>query len=91
MCSDRARGEREKFSVPSERHPDAAATTLDVRVTPRASRDLVVGWSGDILLLAAALEIPRRRVAVVGGLRDRHKQVVVQGLTRGQIRERIGA
>lgn len=87
-----------------------AHTTLDVRVTPRASRDQVVGWADGVLrvrvsappvegkanvalarLLAKALGVPRRRIAVVRGLRDRNKQVVVEGLTLAQIRERIDA
>lgn len=87
-----------------------AHTTLDVRVTPRASRDQVVGWTDGVLrvrvsappvegkanvalakLLAKALGVPRRRIAVVRGLRDRNKQVVVEGLTLAQIRERIDA
>jgi uncharacterized protein (TIGR00251 family) len=83
---------------------------LNVRATPRAARDQVVGWSDEVLrlrvsappldgkanvalakVLAKALGIPAGRIAVVRGLRDRNKQVVVEGLTLAQIRERIDA
>ena len=84
----------------SRRNP--AQTTLNVRLTPHAARGQVVGWSDDVLrlrvcapplakVLATALSIPAGRIAVVRGLRDRNKQVVVEGLTRAQIRERIDA
>ena len=94
--------------MPAGVQRDPAHTILDVRVTPRASRDQVVGWADGVLrlrvsappvegnanvalakLLAKALGVPRRRIAVVRGLRDRNKQVIVEGLTLAQIRERI--
>lgn len=96
--------------MPSRSRREPAQTTLDVRVTPRAARDQVMGWSDDVLrlrvsappvedkanvalakVLGKALGIPARRIVVVSGLRDRNKQVVVEGLTLAQIRERIDA
>ena len=94
--------------MPASGQQEPSQTTLDVRVTPRAARDQVVGWTDGVLrvrvsapplegkanvavakLLAKALGVPRRRIAVVRGLRDRNKRVVVEGLTLAQIRERI--
>ena len=94
------------ISFPREQNP--SQTTLDVRVTPGAARDQVVGWSGGVLrlrvsappvegkanvaltkLLAKTLGVPKGRIAVVRGLHDRNKQVVVEGLLLAEIRGRI--
>jgi uncharacterized protein (TIGR00251 family) len=96
--------------MPAHGQCDPSHTTLDVRVTPRASRDQVVGWADGVLrvrvsappvegkanvalakLLAKALGLPTRRIAAVRGLRDRNKQIVVEGLTLAQICARIDA
>ena len=96
--------------MPAGGQRDPTHTTLDVCVTPRASRDQVVGWADGVLrvrvsappvegkanvalakLLAKALGLPTRRIAAVRGLRDRNKQIVVEGLTLAQIRARIDA
>lgn len=84
------------------------ATTLTVRLTPRAGRDAIQGWDGDTLrvrvaappvegqanaalirLLARALRLPSRDIAIMQGARGRDKVVQVQGLTTAEVRARL--
>ena len=52
-------------------------------VENRANEDLV-------RFLSRALDVPRRRVELVAGLRGRRKIVQVQGMTRPEIFRRLG-
>ena len=82
---------------------------LSLRVQPRASRNTVVGWTGDILkirltappvegaanaaclaFLADLLDLPRAQVVLLRGKRARDKVVQITGLTRDEVRARLG-
>jgi uncharacterized protein (TIGR00251 family) len=86
------------------------ATTIMVKVVPRASSDEIVGWCDGTLrlrvmappqdnranaalsaLLAEALGVPKRAVAIVSGHGSAHKRVAIAGLDRAQIEQRLGA
>src|SRR5712692_7345981 len=83
--------------------------TLSLRVQPRASRNAVVGWTGDTLnirlmappvegaanaaclaFLADLLDLPRAQVVLLRGERSRNKVVQITGLTRDEVRARVG-
>jgi uncharacterized protein (TIGR00251 family) len=79
--------------------------TFDVRVSPRAAREKVLGVHGGALklslsappvdgaanealvtLLAHALSVPRKAVAIVHGERSRNKRVRVDGVDANAVR-----
>jgi uncharacterized protein (TIGR00251 family) len=79
--------------------------TFDVRVSPRAAREKVLGVHGGALklslsappvdgaanealvaLLAQALSVPRKAVAIVHGERSRNKRVRVHGVDASAVR-----
>ena len=83
--------------------------TLSLRVQPRASRNAVVGWTGDTLnirltappvegaansaclaLLADLLSLPQSQLEILRGERSRNKVVQITGLTRDEVRARLG-
>src|SRR2546422_10835098 len=83
--------------------------TLSLRVQPRASRNAVVGWTGDTLnvrltappvegaanvacleFLADLLDLPQSQLEILRGSRSRNKVVQITGLTRDEVRARLG-
>jgi len=83
--------------------------TLSLRVQPRASRNAVVGWTGDTLnirlmappvegaanaacleFLADLLDLPQSQLEILRGERSRTKVVQITGLTRDEVRARVG-
>src|SRR2546422_11576786 len=83
--------------------------TLSLRIQPRASRNAVVGWTGDTLnirltappvegaantaclaLLADLLSLPQSQLEILRGERSRNKVVQITGLTRDEVRARLG-
>src|SRR2546422_11641702 len=83
--------------------------TLSLRVQPRASRNAVVGWTGDTLnirltappvegaanaaclaLLADLLSLPQSQLEILRDERSRNKVVQITGLTRDEVRARLG-
>jgi len=83
--------------------------TLSLRVQPRASRNAVVGWTGDTLnirltappvegaanaaclkFLADLLDLPQSHIEILKGARSRDKVVQIAGLTRDEVRARLG-
>src|SRR5205809_1781208 len=83
--------------------------TISIRVQPRASRNAVVGWTGDTLnirltappvegaansaclaLLADLLSLPQSQLEILRGERSRNKVVQITGLTRDEVRARLG-
>ena len=91
-------------------------TVLTVRVTPRAGRTAVGGWSDStpqtspvllvklaaapvdgaandalVVLLAKALDLPKRAIRIVGGERSRTKRVAIEGLMIDEIAQRLRA
>src|SRR2546430_17120132 len=82
---------------------------LSLRVQPRASRNAVVGWTGDTLnvrltappvegaanvacleFLADLLDLPQSQLEILRGSRSRNKVVQITGLTRDEVRARLG-
>jgi uncharacterized protein (TIGR00251 family) len=83
--------------------------TLSLRVQPRASRNAVVGWTGDTLnirlmappvdgaanaaclaFLADLLDLPQSQLEILRGASSRTKVVQIMGLTRDEVRARLG-
>src|SRR2546429_5890261 len=83
--------------------------TLSLRVQPRASRNAVVGWTGDTLnvrltappvegaanvacleFLADLLDLPQSQLEILRGSRPRTKVIQITGLTRDEVRARLG-
>lgn len=86
----------------------ASGIRIDLRVTPRASRNVIDGVRDGrlvvkvtappvdaaandavIALLAGALEVPRRHIAIVIGASGRSKTVEVTGVSADAIRARL--
>ncbi len=84
-------------------------TTLSIRVQPRASRNAVIGWTGNTLnirltappvegaanaacldFLAKLLDLSPSRLEILRGDCSRDKVVQITGLTRGEVRARLG-
>ena len=93
------------------RNPAAGAESglIALRVQPRARRDEITGWQGDVLrvrvaaaptdglanravlaLLADRLGVGVSRLELVGGAASRDKRVRVDGLSKTELRLRLG-
>lgn len=86
------------------------ATRLDLRVTPRASKNAIDGVRDGrlvikvtappvdaaaneavVALLADALDVPKRQIAIVMGATGRSKTVEIAGVAADAIRARLSA